>query len=160
MPDVWRIMNAIFSGVQSEPATKRSPSFSRSSSSVTTTTSPRAKAAIACSIWVCVRSSMAAILRLRERPIDRLADLAAMAQILVGDDAGDHRLADRHRADADAGVVAALGRDFGLAAVTVDCLAGGMNGRSGLHREARDEWRAGRNAAENPAGVIGKEFRL
>jgi hypothetical protein len=43
------MMNAIFSGEHSEAATKRSPSFSRSSSSVTTTISPRAKAAIAVS---------------------------------------------------------------------------------------------------------------
>ncbi len=47
MPQVLRMMNAIFSGVQSEAATTRSPSFSRSSSSVTTTISPRAKAAMA-----------------------------------------------------------------------------------------------------------------
>ena len=48
------MMNAIFSGVQSEAATNRSPSFSRSSSSVTTTISPLAKALIAASIllWV------------------------------------------------------------------------------------------------------------
>src|SRR6185295_13149256 len=111
------MMKAIFSGVQCEPATNRSPSFSRSSSSVTTTISPRAKAAIACSISVCVRSSMAPILRFRERPYEGLAYLAAMAEKLVGDDASDHRLADRHRADTDAGVVAALGGDFGLAAV-------------------------------------------
>ena len=45
MPEVWRMMNAIFSGVHSEAATNRSPSFSRSSSSVTTTISPWAKAA-------------------------------------------------------------------------------------------------------------------
>ena len=45
MPEVLRMMNAIFSGVQSEAATNRSPSFSRSSSSVTTTISPLAKAA-------------------------------------------------------------------------------------------------------------------
>ena len=45
MPDVLRMMKAIFSGVQSEAATNRSPSFSRSSSSVTTTISPLAKAA-------------------------------------------------------------------------------------------------------------------
>ncbi len=45
MPDVLRMMNAIFSGVQSEAATNRSPSFSRSSSSATTTISPLAKAA-------------------------------------------------------------------------------------------------------------------
>ena len=45
MPEVLRMMKAIFSGVQSEAATNRSPSFSRSSSSVTTTISPLAKAA-------------------------------------------------------------------------------------------------------------------
>ena len=49
MPQQLRMMNAIFSGVQSEAATMRSPSFSRSSSSVTTTISPRANASIA---WV------------------------------------------------------------------------------------------------------------
>src|SRR5688572_18326052 len=38
------MMNAILSGVQSEAATMRSPSPSRSSSSVTTTISPLAKA--------------------------------------------------------------------------------------------------------------------
>ena len=49
MPEVLRMMKAIFSGVQSDAATNRSPSFSRSSSSVTTTISPRAKAATAAS---------------------------------------------------------------------------------------------------------------
>ncbi len=48
MPQQLRMMNAIFSGVQSEAAVMRSPSFSRSSSSVTTTISPRAKASTAC----------------------------------------------------------------------------------------------------------------
>ena len=47
MPQVLRMMKAIFSGVQSEAATMRSPSFSRSSSSVTMTISPRAKASMA-----------------------------------------------------------------------------------------------------------------
>jgi hypothetical protein len=47
MPQVCRMMKAIFSGVQSEAATMRSPSFSRSSSSVTTTISPWAKASTA-----------------------------------------------------------------------------------------------------------------
>ena len=51
------MMNAIFSGVQSEAATNRSPSFSRSSSSVTTTISPLAKALMAAStlLWVSAR---------------------------------------------------------------------------------------------------------
>ena len=41
------MMNAIFSGVHIVAATNRSPSFSRSSSSDTTTISPRAKASTA-----------------------------------------------------------------------------------------------------------------
>ena len=47
MPQVLRMMKAIFSGVQSEAATMRSPSFSRSSSSVTMTISPLVKASMA-----------------------------------------------------------------------------------------------------------------
>ena len=46
-PDVWRTMNAIFSGVVVSAAMMRSPSFSRSSSSTTTTISPRPMAATA-----------------------------------------------------------------------------------------------------------------
>src|SRR3569623_909620 len=44
MPEVWRMINAIFSDVHRLAATIRSPSPSRSSSSVTTTISPAAKA--------------------------------------------------------------------------------------------------------------------
>ena len=47
IPQQWRIMNAIFSGVHRAAAMTRSPSFSRSSSSVTTTISPREIASIA-----------------------------------------------------------------------------------------------------------------
>jgi hypothetical protein len=50
MPQVWRMMNAILSGVACTAASARSPSFSRSLSSVTTTISPRAKAWITASI--------------------------------------------------------------------------------------------------------------
>src|SRR6267142_5315751 len=49
IPDVLRMMKAIFSGVHIAAATNRSPSFSRSSSSATTTISPRAKAAMTAS---------------------------------------------------------------------------------------------------------------
>src|SRR3954447_4634203 len=51
-PLVWRIMNAIFSGVMASAAMIRSPSFSRSASSTTITISPRATAATAFSISV------------------------------------------------------------------------------------------------------------
>ena len=47
MPQPLRMMKAILSVVHSEAATIMSPSFSRSSSSVTTTISPRAKASMA-----------------------------------------------------------------------------------------------------------------
>ena len=72
MPEVWRMMKAIFSGVHSEAATNRSPSFSRSSSSATTTISPRAKAATAAldalaefrfHRFVCISSAAASALR-------------------------------------------------------------------------------------------------
>src|SRR4051794_11244773 len=51
-PLVWRIMNAIASGVMASAAMMRSPSFSRSASSTTITSSPRAMAATAFSISV------------------------------------------------------------------------------------------------------------
>ena len=49
-PEVWRRKNAIVSGVANSAAMMRSPSFSRSSSSTTTTISPRPMAATASSI--------------------------------------------------------------------------------------------------------------
>jgi len=53
-----------------------------------------------------IGSPVSARQRLRG-PRRRPADLAALAQIMIGDNAGHHRLADRHRTDADARVVAA-----------------------------------------------------
>ena len=64
MPEVWRMMNAIFSGVHSDAATNRSPSFSRSSSSVTTTISPLPKAATIVSTRWWMSSTSAAFLQL------------------------------------------------------------------------------------------------
>ena len=49
-PEVWRTKKAIFSGVAASAAMIRSPSFSRSSSSTTTTISPRPMAATASGI--------------------------------------------------------------------------------------------------------------
>ena len=152
MPQVLRMMNAIFSGVQSEAATIRSPSFSRSSSSVTTTISPRAKA------------SMASATRIRPSGHSRAA-MAAPAPTWPrwrrkwSANAGDHRLADRHGADADAGVVPALGDDLGLLAGAVDRPARRQDRRGRLDGEARDDRLAGRDAAEDAAGVVGQEAR-
>src|SRR5690242_21430700 len=45
------------------------------------------------------------------------AHLPAMTQEVIGQHAGHHGLADRHGADADTGIVTALGEDICLAAV-------------------------------------------
>jgi hypothetical protein len=42
------------------------------------------------------------------------AGLRPVEQQVIEQNAGHHRLAHRHRADADAGVVAALGDDLGV----------------------------------------------
>src|SRR6195952_3340039 len=106
MPQVLRMMKAIFSGVQREAATTRSPSFSRSSSSVTTTISPRAKASMA-SVTLEWGTGLVS-LEASEGSGGR-TDLPPMTQIVIGEHAGHHGLGHRHGADADAGVVAALG---------------------------------------------------
>src|SRR5690606_16652033 len=108
----------------------------------------RAKAATARSRSVWVRSSMAIRYScLGERPVRRLADLSALQEELIRDDASGHRLADRHRADADARVVTALGRNFGLVAVAIDGLARRENGGGRLHREPRHHRSARGDAA-------------
>src|SRR6266403_1927779 len=174
MPEVWRMMKAIFSGVHLEAAVNRSPSFSRSSSSATTTISPRPKAAATSSTWHwdslvvigdfpmslspppgggrsarasgpgggdsgatstalhvphrchptpdCLRQSdpppagegglmpsvvdpgIGSRLRPLERPSRAFTHLPAVTQIVIGEHACHHGLADRHRPDA-AGVV-------------------------------------------------------
>src|SRR3981081_3077870 len=55
MPEVWRMINAILSALHSDAATIRSPSPSRSSSSVTTTSSPWAKVSITSGIVSAIR---------------------------------------------------------------------------------------------------------
>src|SRR5215471_739084 len=195
IPEVLRMIKAIFSAVHLAAATNRSPSFSRSSSSATTTISPRPKAAATSSMrsWDsrgvigdcpvgfhiplegkvgprsgpggggsgttssaphvsprchptpdCLRQSdppppgegarmrsavetlIGSRLRSLKRPRWAFAHLSAMAQIVIGEHARHHGLADRHRPDADARVMAAAGGD----------------------------------AAQNPARIVGEETRL
>src|SRR5713101_1256175 len=95
-----------------------------------------------------------------ERPRRRLAHLAAMTQIMIGDHARYHGLADRHRADADAGVVAPLGADLGLGPVTIDGASRGEDRRGRLDHEAADDRLPRGNAAENAAGMVGQKHRL
>src|SRR5512136_2076475 len=147
------MMNAILSGVQCEAATKRSPSFSRSSSSVTTTISPLAKALIAAStrLWLSGTAlTLKATLRARfERPSRPLADLTAVHQIVVSQHSCHHGLANRDRTNTNAGIVAALGDNIGVAAITVHRLARCQNRRRRFDREADNNRLPGRDTAEN-----------
>src|SRR5882757_4012424 len=116
IPDVWRMMNAIFSGVHNDAATNKSPSFSRSSSSVTTTISPRRNASMTAPTR-CWDSSTTHITPLA---IWGVADLAAVTQIMIGKDASHHGFADRYGTDADTRIMPAFGDDLGFAALIVD----------------------------------------
>src|ERR1700674_1127095 len=78
---------------------------------------------------------------------------------MIGEHAGNHRFPDRYRADADARVVASFGHDLGLAAVAVDGAARGQDRGGGFYGEARDDRLAGRDAAEDPAGMVRQEPR-
>src|ERR1700722_3043123 len=79
---------------------------------------------------------------------------------MIRDHARHHGLADGHGADADAWIVAALGRDFGLVAVAVDGTARGENRGRRLDGKARHHRLAGGNTAQNAAGIVGQEDRL
>src|SRR4051794_14962941 len=47
------------------------------------------------------------------------ADLPAVPKEMVGQHAGHHGFADRHRANADAGIVTPFGHDVGIGAVAI-----------------------------------------
>ncbi len=66
-----------------------------------------------------------------------LPALGPVAQQVVGEHTGHHRLADGHGADADAGVVAALGRDFGVTAGGIDRALRLQDGAGRLDAEGR-----------------------
>src|SRR6266849_6000971 len=85
------------------------------------------------------------------------AHLPAMAQEMIGEHAGHHGFADRHRADADAGVVAAFGGDVGVGALAIHGAARGQDRGCRLDRKARHHRLPGGDAAQNAAGLIGQE---
>src|SRR5262249_55736272 len=94
---------------------------------------------------------------LRERPSRRLAHLTAMTEIVIRDDTCHHRLADRNRANADAGIMPPLGHDLGLAAVAVDGQTRRDDRRCGLHGKAGDDRLPRGYAAENASSVVRQE---
>src|SRR5262249_27445273 len=93
--------------------------------------------------WLSSTKSPPVSLRRRERPSRRIPDLPALTQIMIGNDTRHHSLADRHGANADAGIVPALGYDFALAPVAIDGAARRQDRRGGFHDEARDDRLAG-----------------
>src|SRR6185437_14048957 len=88
------------------------------------------------------------------------AALRAMAQHVVGEDRRHHRFADRHGADTDAGIVAALGLYLDLLAVRVDAFFRQEDRARRLHRETHDDVLPGRDAAQNAAGIVREELDL
>src|SRR5471032_2518598 len=78
---------------------------------------------------------------------------------MVGQHAGHHRLGDRRGADADAGVVPALGAQLHLVAEAVDAAHRRQDRAGGLHGEPADDVLAGRDAAQDAAGVVAEEGR-
>ena len=67
------------------------------------------------------------------------AALGHVAEKMVGEDKGHHRFADGDGANADAGVVSALGQDLGLVALGVDRLARCQDRGCGLYRKSADD---------------------
>src|SRR5262245_27820293 len=80
-----------------------------------------------------------------------------MAQQMVGQHAGDHCLGHRRGADADAGIVAALGAQFDLVAEAVDAAHRRQDRAGGLDHHAADDVLAARDAAQDAAGVVAEE---
>src|SRR6185295_19998546 len=78
-----------------------------------------------------------------ERPGRPLTDLSAVHQIVIGEHARHHRLADRHRAYADTGIMAALGDDIRVLTIAIDRLAWSQDRGCRLDREPCDDGLAG-----------------
>src|SRR5579862_269699 len=104
--------------------------------------------------------SVLTILARRKRPRRRLADLAALTKIMVGNHACHHGFTDRYCTNTDAGVMAALGRNFGFLAITIDGTARGEDRGRRLDCEAYHHGLTGRNAPKDASRVIGEESRF
>jgi hypothetical protein len=78
---------------------------------------------------------------------------------MIRQHAGHHGFADRHGADADAGIVAAFGHDVGIVAAAVDAAARRQDRRRGLYRKTRHHRLSGGDAAQNAAGTVGEKPR-
>ena len=77
---------------------------------------------------------------------------------MVGQNAGHHGLADRHRTNPNARVVTTLRYNFGVVAMDVDGAARRQNRTGGFDRESSNNVLATGNTAQDAAGVIRQEI--
>ena len=80
-----------------------------------------------------------------------------MQQFVIGQDEGHHRCDHGGAADADAGVVAAFGEEFGGRSISRYRGHGGEDGAGGLEGDADHDGLAGADAPDDAAGVVGVE---
>ena len=76
---------------------------------------------------------------------------------MVHEDERQHGFGNGCRADADAGIVAAVGFHHDRIALLVDRLAWDANARCGLDADGDDDILSSGNAAENAAGMVGEK---
>src|SRR5260370_14799246 len=86
-----------------------------------------------------------------ERPSRAFAHLPAVTQIVIGEHARHHGLADQHRPDADAGDLPASASDLGFMAITVKGAARRPVPGSWLAVEQRPDRHSGGAAAQDAA---------
>src|ERR1700722_4224723 len=79
----------------------------------------------------------------REWPNRGIAGLPTLPQIMIGNHACHHSLADRDGANADTGIVTSFGRNFRLVAIAIDGTTRGKDRRSRLDRKTGDHRLAG-----------------
>src|SRR5476649_1663215 len=83
-----------------------------------------------------------------------------MAQQVIGQDASDHCFSDWRGANADAGIVAALGAELDLLAEAVDAAHRRQNRTGRFHGQAADDVLSGRDAGQDAAGMVAEEGGL
>src|SRR3546814_11913586 len=85
--------------------------------------------------------------------------LGPMQQLLIGQHQRHHGLHDGYAANADAGIVTALGDDF--AGITLSCHGADRDqyGTGRFEGHAQRDGLPRRNAARDPSGMIGRENR-
>src|SRR5229473_7786006 len=92
----------------------------------------------------------------RRMPSD-ISGQRTVAQQMIGEDARHHRLAHRNGANADAGVVPAMGRDLDLVTVDIDGTQRVEDRARRLDREPGDDVLTRRNPPEDAPRIVRQE---